>query len=244
MAPLLHTDNLTRRFGGITAVDTCSISVQRGSITGLIGPNGSGKTTLFNLITGVYKPDKGDIYLHGQRITKLEPDQICQLGLSRTFQITRLFWDLSVLENMIVPIRHPGIRALFGPGMYLHEMERALTLLNRVGLTHLKDQPANKLSFGQQKLLEFAAILMADPEIVLLDEPAGGVNPTMIRFIMDLIRNLNRDGVTFLVVEHNMGVVMELCDHVLVLDQGQKIAEGPPDVVKADPAVLDAYLGN
>ena len=244
MAPLLHTDNLTRRFGGITAVDTCSISVQRGSITGLIGPNGSGKTTLFNLITGVYKPDKGDVYLQGERITKLEPDQICQLGLSRTFQITRLFWDLSVLENMIVPVRHPGIRALFGPGMYLHEKERAQALLNRVGLTHLKDQPANKLSFGQQKLLEFAAILMADPEIVLLDEPAGGVNPTMIRFIMDLIRNLNRDGVTFLVVEHNMGVVMELCDHVLVLDQGQKISEGTPDVVKADPAVLDAYLGN
>jgi neutral amino acid transport system ATP-binding protein len=244
MAPLLHTDNLTRRFGGITAVDTCSISVQQGSITGLIGPNGSGKTTLFNLITGVYKPDKGDIYLHGQRITKLKPDQICQLGLSRTFQITRLFWDLSVLENMIVPVRHPGIRALFGPGMYLHEKERALALLDRVGLTHLKDQPANKLSFGQQKLLEFAAILMADPEIVLLDEPAGGVNPTMIRFIMDLIRNLNRDGVTFLVVEHNMGVVMELCDHVLVLDQGQKIAGGPPEAVKADPAVLDAYLGN
>ncbi len=244
MTSLLHTSNLTRSFGGITAVDSCSIAVREGSITGLIGPNGSGKTTLFNLITGIYKPDMGDVYLRDQRITKLEPDQVCQLGLSRTFQITRLFWDLSVLENMIVPIRHPGLRALFGPGMYHHEEERALALLKRVGLAHLRDQPASKLSFGQQKLLEFAAILMADPEIVLLDEPAGGVNPTMIRFIMDLIRSLNREGVTFLVVEHNMGVVMELCDYVLVLDQGQKIAEGPPEMVKADPAVLDAYLGD
>jgi neutral amino acid transport system ATP-binding protein len=244
MTALLRTSSLTRRFGGITAVETCSIAVQEGSITGLIGPNGSGKTTLFNLITGIYKADMGDVYIRDQKITRLEPDQICQLGLSRTFQITRLFWELSVLENMIVPIRHPGVRALFGPGMYQHEEERALALLHRVGLAHLKDQPANKLSFGQQKLLEFAAILMADPDIVLLDEPAGGVNPSMIRFIMQLIRNLNNEGVTFLVVEHNMGVVMELCDHVIVLDQGQKIAEGPPEAVKADPAVLDAYLGN
>lgn len=244
MTALLRTSSLTRRFGGITAVETCSIAVQEGSITGLIGPNGSGKTTLFNLITGIYKADMGDVYIRDQKITRLEPDQICQLGLSRTFQITRLFWELSVLENMIVPIRHPGVRALFGPGMYQHEEERALVLLHRVGLAHLKDQPANKLSFGQQKLLEFAAILMADPDIVLLDEPAGGVNPSMIRFIMQLIRNLNNEGVTFLVVEHNMGVVMELCNHVIVLDQGQKIAEGPPEAVKADPAVLDAYLGN
>jgi ABC-type branched-subunit amino acid transport system ATPase component len=243
-ATLLKTEKVTRRFGGITAVDVCSIDVRKGSITGLIGPNGSGKTTLFNVITGVYKPDSGQVYLRGERITELEPHKICHLGLSRTFQITRLFWDLSVLENMIVPVRHTGLKALLGPGMLYNEEQRALELLNRVGLVHLKDQPAKKLSFGQQKLLEFAAILMADPELILLDEPAGGVNPTMIRFMMALIQRLNAEGVTFLVVEHNMGVVMELCDHVLVLDQGHKIAEGPPEAIRRDPAVLDAYLGS
>ncbi|HKZ83266.1 MAG TPA: ABC transporter ATP-binding protein [Anaerolineae bacterium] len=243
MTALLQAEKVTRRFGGIVAVNECSIAVQERSITGLIGPNGSGKTTLFNLITGVYRPHSGHVYLRGQRITGLQPSRICHLGLSRTFQITRLFWDLTVLENMIVPVRQVGIRPLFGPGMYQHEQERALALLDRVGLTHLKDQPAGKLSFGQQKLLEFAAILMSGPDLVLLDEPAGGVNPTMIRFIMNLIRSLNRDGVTFLVVEHNMGVVMDLCDHILVMDQGQKIAEGPPHIIQSDSVVLDAYLG-
>jgi len=217
--------------------------VGEGSITGLIGPNGSGKTTLFNLIMGIYRADAGEVYLRGERTTGLLPHQLCHRGLSRTFQITRLFWDLSVLENMIVPVRQVGLRALVGSGMYRHEEERALALLERVGLAHLRAQPARKLSFGQHKLLEFAAVLMSEPDLVLLDEPTGGVNPTVIRFMMDLIRSLNREGVTFLVVEHNMGVVMELCGHILVLDQGQKIAEGPPQVVQANPAVLDAYLG-
>jgi len=244
MTTLLSTENLSRSFGGIKAVDDCSISVEEGSITGLIGPNGSGKTTLFNLITSLYKPDTGDVYLRERMITNLPPSQLCHQGLSRTFQITRLFWDLSVLENMIVPVRQVGFRSLLGPGMHRHEEDRAMGLLDRVGLDHLRDEPARKLSFGQQKLLEFAAILMADPELVLLDEPAGGVNPTMIRFIMELIRSLNKEGVTFLVVEHNMGLVMELCHHILVLDQGRKIAEGPPEIIQADPVVLDAYLGD
>jgi ABC-type branched-subunit amino acid transport system ATPase component len=155
-----------------------------------------------------------------------------------------LFWDLSVLENMIVPVRQVGFRSLLGPGMYQYEEERAHGLLRRVGLDHLAHQPARKLSFGQQKLLEFAAILMSDPELVLLDEPAGGVNPTMIRFIMDLIRSLNQEGMTFLVVEHNMSFVMELCEHIIVMDQGEKIAEGSPDIIQSDPVVLDAYLGD
>lgn len=244
MTALLHTTDLVKQFGGILAVNSCSISVEKGSITGLIGPNGSGKTTLFNLITSLYKRDKGDVYLNGRRVTGLHAHKLCHLGLSRTFQITRLFWDLSVLENMIVPVRQVGLRSLLGPGMLREEEERAIGLLQRVGLEFLKDEPARKLSFGQQKLLEMAAVLMSEPDIVLLDEPAGGVNPTMIRFIMDLVRGLNEDGVTFLVVEHNMSMVMELCDHILVLDQGKKIAEGPPHIIQEDPVVLDAYLGS
>lgn len=245
MSAILEIESITRRFGGITAVHDCSMSVRQGSITGLIGPNGSGKTTLFNVITGIYPPDAGEVRLKGQRISRLRGSQICNSGLSRTFQITRLFWDLTVLENMIVPIRQIGVGALFGAGIYSHEAERAVALLERVGLDHLKDQPARKLSFGQQKLLEFAAILMADPEIVLLDEPAGGVNPTMIRFIMTLIRTLNdQQGITFLIVEHNMGLVMELCDNIVVLNYGEKIAEGTPGEIQANPLVLDAYLGN
>jgi ABC-type branched-subunit amino acid transport system ATPase component len=243
MSELLRTDQVSRRFGGIQAVRDCTISVQSGSITGLIGPNGSGKTTLFNLITGVYAPDNGQIFFDDRKITNLSPSKICHHGLSRTFQITRLFWQMTVLENMIVPIRQVGFRSLLGPNMFRHEIDRAMGLLERVGLTHLQDEPARKLSFGQQKLLEFAAILMASPVMVMLDEPAGGVNPTMIRFIMKLIRDLNKEGVTFLVVEHNMGVVMELCDHVIVLDQGTRLAEGPPEMIQTNPAVLDAYLG-
>ena len=243
--PVLEVSNLTRRFGGIVAVNNCSLGVEQGSITGLIGPNGSGKTTLFNLITGLYAPDSGDVRLRGERIRGLRSSELCHRGLSRTFQITRLFWDLSVLENMIVPVRQIGLRALFGPGMYSHEQDRAMVLLERVGLEHLKDQPARKLSFGQQKLLEFAAILMSEPEVVLLDEPAGGVNPTMIRFIMTLIRSLNKEqGITFLIVEHNMSLVMELCDHIIVLNFGEKIAEGTPPEIQSNQLVLDAYLGN
>jgi ABC-type branched-subunit amino acid transport system ATPase component len=240
---LLRTEGVTRRFGGITAVQDCSVEVREGSITGMIGPNGSGKTTLFNLITGFYRPHGGDVFLGGDRITGMPPHRVCHLGLSRTFQITRLFWDLSVLENMIVPIRQVGLRPLLGPGMFRHEEERAMELLDRVGLVHLRDEPARKLSFGQQKLLEFAAVLMSEPILVLLDEPAGGINPTMVEFMKELIRSLNRDGVTFLIVEHNMAVVMELTHWVIVLDQGKKLAEGTPEAVRSDPAVLEAYLG-
>lgn len=245
MSAILYTENLTKRFGGITAVDNCSIEVEKGGITGLIGPNGSGKTTLFNLITSVYKRDEGEVYLNGQRVTGMPSNKLCRQGLSRTFQITRLFWDLTVLENMIVPVRSVGFRSLLAPGVRRHEEERAMALLDRVGLEFLRDELARKLSFGQQKLLELASVLMSEPDLVLLDEPAGGVNPSMIRFIMNLIRRLNQEeGVTFLVVEHNMSVVMELCAHILVLDQGQMIAEGSPIIIQNDPAVLDAYLGN
>jgi ABC-type branched-subunit amino acid transport system ATPase component len=241
---MLQVEDITKSFGGIKAVDACSLQVERGSITGLIGPNGSGKTTLFNIITGFYRPDAGSIRYQNQPIQSLMPNQICRQGIARTFQITRLFWKMTVLENMIAPVRQTGWRTLFSQGVKKHEEEKALHLLNWVGLAGYRDEQVRQLSFGQQKLIEFAAVLMADPDLILLDEPAGGVNPVMIEKIMELIDDLHRQGKTFLVVEHNMRLVMELCERVIVLDHGQKIAEGAPSAIQNNPLVLEAYLGS
>jgi ABC-type branched-subunit amino acid transport system ATPase component len=235
---------IDKSFGGIRALTDCSLTVRTGSITALIGPNGSGKTTLFNCITGFYRPDRGQVHVRGVPIIGRRPSDIVHLGVMRTFQVTRLFRRMTVLENMIVPIRQLTLRSLFTAAIKGHERERAEALLEFVGLEALRDQPADSLSFGQQKLLELAAALMAEPDILMLDEPAGGLNPVMIQKLAGLIRELNGRGMTFLIIEHNMGFVMDLCDPVIVIHRGTVIAQGSPEAVREDPIVLDAYLGD
>ncbi len=239
---LLEVQSVSKAFGGIQALSGCSIAVEQGMITGLIGPNGSGKTTLFNVITGYERIDTGEIRFNGRAITGEKPDKIFGLGIGRTFQLTRVFSRLTVLENMHVALQRNvrGLLKHWGPSQ---EQRQALDLLDFVGLTRLKDAPAGNLSYGQKKLLEFALVLVAQPQVILLDEPAGGVNPTMVNELAGHIRTLNKQGVTFLVVEHNMEFVMGLCDTVNVMHRGTKIAEGPPTMVRNNPGVLEAYLG-
>jgi branched-chain amino acid transport system permease protein len=232
-----------KAFGGLRAVNGVSLVVPQGSITALIGPNGSGKTTLFNLVTGVSRGDAGQIWLSGARIDRLTPWQRAHRGLGRTFQVTRLFKSMTVLENVVAPL--PG----FAPGVLAsgavsgREADRAREVLGFVGLERFADQRAGVLSYGQLKLVELAQVLMLAPTMVLLDEPAGGVNPGLIDRIMEIIREANRQGITFLVVEHNIPMVLGLCDPIFVLARGEVIASGPPSVIRADAAVLDAYLG-
>src|SRR5947208_5169449 len=240
---LLEAQGICKAFGGIRALDTCSISVEQGSITGLIGPNGSGKTTLFNVMTGYERVDSGQVRFQERTITNAPPDKVFQLGVGRTFQLTRIFPRLTVLENMHVAAQRNDLKGLLSRWSSTHEQKRALELLEFVGLTSLKSLAAGNLSYGQKKLLEFAFILIANPQVILLDEPAGGVNPVIIERLTDRIRTLNKQGVTFLIVEHNMEFVMGLCDVVTVMHRGTTIAHGKPEEIRADPAVLDAYLG-
>jgi neutral amino acid transport system ATP-binding protein len=233
MTVLLRTEGVHKSFGGVKALDTCTIAVDEGTVAGLIGPNGSGKTTLFNVITGYEKADAGQVYLADRRITNSTPDKVFALGIGRTFQLTRIFASLTVLENMLVASQHSRAGA----------RKRAMDQLEFVGIAGYHGAQAGTLSYGQRKLLELAYVLVSDPAIVLLDEPAGGVNPSLVGQIADRIRELNAAGTTFLIVEHNMEFVMGLCDQVTVLDSGTVVAAGPPDIVRTDRRVLDAYLG-
>jgi ABC-type branched-subunit amino acid transport system ATPase component/ABC-type branched-subunit amino acid transport system permease subunit len=241
--PLLEVKGLEKHFGGVRAVDGCSFSVPVGSITGLIGPNGSGKTTVFNLIDGTMPPRAGEVWFDGRRIDRLRPWARAHRGLGRTFQITRLFREMTVLENVVAPLRSFSLRQLATGAVSGSEAERAEELLDFVGMRRYVDQPAWALSFGQQKLVELAQVLMLDPKLIMLDEPAGGINPTLIERLGEMIRELNAQGKTFLIVEHNMPFVLGLCRPVLVLARGKRIAQGGPDEIQRDPHVLDAYLG-
>ncbi|MGD9307089.1 MAG: ABC transporter ATP-binding protein [Desulfobacterales bacterium] len=249
---MLEIYDLEKSFGGLTAVDGCSLTVGEGSITGLIGPNGAGKTTLFNLITGHYKPDKGKILFQGEAIEGLAPHQIFRKKLYRTFQITREFSQMTVLENlMIMPEHQIGEKiwnTWFRPsavrGQELATQEKALEVLEFVELIKLKNEYAGSLSGGQKKLLEIARSMMADPKIVLLDEPGAGVNPTLMKKLIDNIKTLRDEkGITFLLIEHDMDLVMNLCDPVIVMSEGKKLAEGTADEIKSNEEVLEAYLG-
>ncbi len=243
MSALLEVDGLTKKFGGITAVNNCSFEVEEGSITALIGPNGSGKTTAFNIMTGYLKADSGSMNFRGKKIEEPNPARLYRSGLSRTFQQARIFPEISVLENLIVASGYSW-KALFGSRTTKTDRTRAGEMLEEFKLSALADFYASELSYGQRKLLEFASVLMSSPKLVLLDEPTAGVNPVMIETMERHIRERNEAGVTFLIVEHDMQLVMRLCNPVIVLDRGAMIATGTPVEVQNNPQVLDAYLGS
>jgi branched-chain amino acid transport system ATP-binding protein len=252
MSALLETERVVKSFDGVRAVNGCSLQVQPGTITGLIGPNGAGKTTLFNLITGFLRPTSGRIVFKGQRIDGLPPHHIFHRGIVRTFQIPRELKQMTVLENlMLVPAGQAGERIWnpwFFPFRVAHQerenRDKALDILEFVDLWHLRDEYAANVSSGQKKLLELARTLMADPEMILLDEPGAGVNPTLMRKLVHNIEQLcYGKGITFFLIEHDMDLVTRLCNPIIVMSNGEKLAEGAPDEVKSDERVLEAYLG-
>jgi branched-chain amino acid transport system ATP-binding protein len=252
MTAILEVHELVKTFGGLSVLNRCSFQVRRGSITGLIGPNGAGKTTLFNALTGLSRPDSGRVVFRGLDITGLAPHQIFHRGICRTFQIPREFRDMTVLENLtLIPPGQHGERLWypwFRPALVRQQeaqiREKAIEVLTAVRLIDLRAEYARNLSGGQKKLLELARTMMADPELVLLDEPGAGVNPTLMDELGESIVRLARDrGVTILLIEHDMDLVMRLCDPVIVLSEGRPLVEGSFETVAKDPRVLEAYLG-
>ena len=239
MTTLLEVQGAVKRFGGLQALSECSFTVDEGAIAGLIGPNGSGKTTMFNVITGYERADAGRVLFDGRDITNAPAGRIGGLGIGRTFQLTRVFGRLTLLENL--KVGRAGVPRARRNELYSDT--RCTDLLAFVGLAHLAQVQAGTLSYGQRKLVELAMVLAQEPRVVLLDEPAGGINPTLIGQMGERIRELNEQGVTFLVVEHNMEFVMGLCDTICVMERGTVIARGEPERVRNDPRVLDAYLG-
>jgi neutral amino acid transport system ATP-binding protein len=230
--PILEVREVRKAFGSLQALAGCSFTIREGEIVGLIGPNGSGKTTLFNVIAGYTRADGGEIRFRGTEIHTLRPFQIARLGVGRTFQVTRIFPKMTLTENLLLP-RGAGDRAA-----------QAAALLDLAGLADLRDAYANDLSFGQQRLLSIIQVLMLDPALILLDEPAAGVHPIMQHRIVELMHRLNAEGKTFLVIEHNMDLVMNHCRRILVFNMGAKIAEGAPYEIRQNEAVLAAYFGS
>ncbi len=250
-SPILYTESVSKRFGGVVALDRVNVYVNPRTLTLIIGPNGSGKSTLINIIGGILRPDEGRIFFDGRDITKLPPHARFRLGLARTFQTPQLFTNLSVLENVLVPMHEyyeeRVLEILLRDTWRLREREyidKAFQILRLLNLDRLWDTPASDLSGGQMKLLELARILMSDPRVVVLDEPLAGVNPSLANEIMGYLTSLREElGVTFLIVEHRLDIALKFVDHVFAMHQGRVIAEGPPDVVVKHPAVIEAYLG-
>ncbi|WP_121743090.1 ABC transporter ATP-binding protein [Natronorubrum halophilum] len=252
-SPPLRVENLEKRFGGITAVDGVSFTVEPGSLTGLIGPNGAGKSTTFNCIAGVHRPNGGSVEFNGEDITGRKPHQIAHRGLVRTFQIARELKEMTVLENlMLAPLDQRGETLWRSVAPIArreiieeeHELrERVWETLDLFEIDHLAHEYAGNLSGGQRKLLEMARALMTDPDMVLLDEPLAGVNPSLEVKLMERIHDLREEGYTFLLVEHDMDIIMEHCEHVIVMHQGQNLAQGTPEEVTSDERVIEAYLG-
>ncbi|MBG7605611.1 MAG: ABC transporter ATP-binding protein [Actinobacteria bacterium] len=240
---MLEARGLNKGFGGIQAVNDASFDIEEGTITSLIGPNGAGKTTTFNLINNVIRADSGSVKFEGTEITRKMPHKLTRLGIGRTFQVTRALDDMTVIENMVVGSSAENLRGTFGSRMLDSETERALDLLAFVGIEKYAYSKAELLSYGQRKLLEFSAVLMSKPRLVMLDEPAGGVNPALLERMVDRIRRLNGEGLTFFIVEHNMDLVMDLSDSVIVMAHGEVLTRGTPEEVQSDGRVLDAYLG-